>query len=50
MCYVGSNPALTTKNKIMCNITPPEAIGICFIIFIIAGIYMYIKSDGMGIE
>ena len=48
--FTGSNPVLTTKNKIMCNITPLEAIGICAIIFIIAGIYMYIKSDGMGIE
>ena len=46
----GSNPVLTTKNKIMCNITPLEAIGICALIFIIAGIYIYIKSDGMGIE
>ena len=46
----GSNPVLTTKNKIMCNITPLEAIGICALIFIIAGIYIYIKSDGMGVE
>jgi hypothetical protein len=47
----GSNPVLTTKIiKIMCNITPLEAIGICALIFIIYGIYIYIKSDGMGIE
>ena len=50
MSYAGSNPVLTTNNKIMCNITPLEAIGICALISIIAGIYIYIKSDGMGIE
>jgi len=34
----------------MCEITALQALGICVIIGIIAAIYAYKKSDGMGIE
>lgn len=34
----------------MCDITVLQAIIIAFIIFILFGIFIYKKSDGMGIE
>ena len=34
----------------MCDISVLQALGICVIIGVIAFIYAYKKSDGMGIE